>query len=76
MPKISFTFTGAVNNAEITQALDMTTMRQINVSHLTSKELLQKINNGEIALNFIEAYQEGGEECEMGDFEIPDSEED
>ena len=76
MPKISFSFTGAVDNAEITKAIDLSTMRAIDVSNMSSKELLQKINNGEFALNFVDSYIDGGEECQMFDFEIPDSDED
>jgi hypothetical protein len=72
MPKISFTFTGQVNNAEITTAMDISTMRDIDVSHLTSKELLQKIDDGELALSFPDAYADGGDECTMDDFTIPE----
>lgn len=72
MPKISFQFTGRVDNAEITKAIDLSTMRAIDVSHMSSKELLEKINDGDIALNFVDAYIDGGEECQMSDFEIPE----
>ena len=76
MPKINFKFTGQVKNVEITKAIDLSTMRAIDVSNMSSKELLEKINDGDIALNFVDAYIDGGEECQMSDFEIPDSEED
>jgi len=70
MPEISFTFTGHINNVEIKKALDMSTMRDIDVSHMTAKELLGKINEGELAISFSDAYA-AAEDCnvEMGDFD-------
>jgi hypothetical protein len=73
MPKISFTFTGFVNNAPIEKALSIETMREVDVSHMTSKELLEKINEGELAIGFADAYTEGDGNVEMGDFTISDN---
>lgn len=68
MPNISFTFSGHINNAPIKEALDIATMRNIDVSQMTAEELLAKINEGELAISFSDAYSDGDANIEMGDF--------
>jgi hypothetical protein len=59
---------GHINNAPIKEALDISTMRNIDVSHMTAEQLLEKINEGELAISFSDAYSDGDANIEMGDF--------
>lgn len=64
MPNISFTFEGWVQNAPIEQALDTKKVEYIDVSKMSSKELIEKLNSGKLAINFTKAYLDANE-CDL-----------
>ena len=68
MPKLSFTFSGYVNDALIEKAISVETLREVDVSHMTAEELRDKIEEGELAISFVDAYAEGDGNIEMRDF--------
>ena len=70
MPRISFTFTGRVDRARITTALNLSTMDDVDVSHMTSAELIEEIKAGRLAIGFTDAISDNkSSDVEMDDYE-------
>lgn len=70
MPKISFSFSGTVSGANVTNTLKVSTMEQVDVSNLTSEELVDKIESGELVISLSDAMSD----CDQSDAELSDYE--
>jgi hypothetical protein len=71
MPKVSFSFSGWVRDAEITKAMNLANGGEdIDVSHLTRDELVEKLNSGELAISLSDAMDNSKEsDAEISDYE-------
>lgn len=69
MPEIDFSFQGWVRGADIATAADIAGKR-VDVSKMSSSELCEKLNNGELFISLVDAiHTSNKEEIEMFDFE-------
>lgn len=69
-PRIDFCFQGWVRGAEISTALDIATGNTIDVSEMSSEELVGKIKNGELAISFDDCLENSSnQEIELFDYE-------
>ncbi len=59
MAIISFNFTGWCR-ADITKAFDIKSACIIDVSNMPAKELADRLNKGELAINFVDVYVDAG----------------
>jgi hypothetical protein len=59
MAILSFNFSGWCR-ADITKAFDITKGKDIDVSKMSAEELADKLNNGELAINFTDVYEDAG----------------
>ena len=68
MAIISFNFTGWCR-ADITNAVDIKNGCIIDVSNMPAKELADKLNKGELVINFVDVYADAGSvENEINEF--------
>jgi len=58
MPRISLCFQGHVNGANIDTAIDSKTNQEVDVSGMSSEELIQKLDNGELAVSLTDAMND------------------
>lgn len=75
MPKITFSFSGWVRNAPVERALEVATGNEIDVSQMSSEELMAKLEAGELAISFAEAYGNSSDvDIEIGDYSAEEAE--
>ena len=68
MAILTFNFTGWCRS-NITKAFDIANGKYIDVSQMPAQELADKIEKGELTINFVDVYAEAEEvENEMCDF--------
>jgi hypothetical protein len=68
MAILSFNFTGWCR-ADITKAFDIANEKHIDVSQMPAQELADKLEKGELTINFVDVYAEAAEvENEICDF--------
>ncbi len=75
MPNLSFSFQGYVRKIPVAKAYTVgDNPKEIDVSNLSTKELLGKLRSGEIVISLSELLQqpEGEQEVEIFDFEDDD----
>ena len=72
MPKINLSFSGWVNSANISKAYRVATNEDVDVSDLTSVELVDKLQKGELALTLSDALDNcDNNEIDIFDYEAP-----
>ena len=73
MPKVSLSFSGWIRNVDVTTAYDLKNekeIEEIDVSSMSSEELVRKLKNGELFLGFVETYKKASDvETELFDYE-------
>jgi DUF4097 and DUF4098 domain-containing protein YvlB len=70
MPRISFTFSGCINGADIKTALEIATGKDIDVSTLSGAELVSKLRAGELAISLRDGMDNGEvDQVELQDYE-------
>ena len=68
MAILSFNFTGWCR-ADITKVLDVSSGKEIDVSQMPAQELADKLEKGELTINFVDVYAEAAAvENEICDF--------
>jgi hypothetical protein len=77
MAIISFDFSGWCR-ADITKAFDMDNRKEVDVSNMPAKELVDKLNKGELTINFASVYadQSNGENEITGFTPVEDDDDD
>ena len=69
MPRITFSFSGWVKNTPVESVLEVATGNEIDVSQMSSEDLIAKIEAGELAISFTEAYGNSSDvDIEISDF--------
>lgn len=70
MPEIHFSFSGWVNSALITEAYNIKSGEKVDVSKMDAKELINKIESGELAISLSDALDScASSEVELFDYE-------
>lgn len=73
MPKIDLCFSGWLRGVTVKKAATTCDGEDVDVRKLTSEELVEKLNNGDLVLSFEDALKNSQEdEIELTDYEATD----
>lgn len=68
MPRISFCFSGIVQDVDLQKVLDPISGKEVDVSVIPSNVLIEKLKSGKLKINIADAFRDAREvECEVSD---------
>ena len=71
--KISFTFSGWVENAEIEKVTEVATGKDVDITQVDNETILKNFESGKWAIGFVDAYENSNKtDCDMTDFQLED----